>query len=96
MDVSADANRNGLKICQPSPTCPTDSDHWGGMNVREMDDGWPPDAIAPAEMTPCAICGGFDVWRSAAGDLFGKTPGSWRCLACDPPRINPRGEGVTE
>ncbi len=34
---------------------------------------------------PCPKCGSLELWESMAGDLFGLTPGRWRCLRCDPP-----------
>jgi hypothetical protein len=48
-------------------------------------DGWPVDCIDPDELTPCPKCGTLELWQSAAGDLFGLTPGRWRCMKCDPP-----------
>jgi len=39
--------------------------------------------IAPP--APCPDCGGLELWETVAGDLFGRTPGKWRCLICDPP-----------
>ena len=33
----------------------------------------------------CPECDGLELWESVAGDLFGRTPGKWRCLRCDPP-----------
>lgn len=48
-------------------------------------DGWPVDCIAPEQVTPCATCGSFELWQSAAGDLFGLRSGQWRCMKCDPP-----------
>ena len=45
--------------------------------------------FAPLELCnppdPCPDCGGLELWESVAGDLFGRTPGNWRCLRCDPP-----------
>jgi hypothetical protein len=41
------------------------------------------DCIDPPD--PCPKCGSLELWQSAAGDLFGRTPGRWRCLRCDPP-----------
>ena len=37
------------------------------------------------EVYPCIRCRGLELWESAAGDLFGLTPGRWRCMKCDPP-----------
>jgi len=37
------------------------------------------------EVVPCPKCGTLELWQSAAGDLFGLTPGWWRCVKCDPP-----------
>ena len=34
---------------------------------------------------PCPKCGTLELWQSLAGDLFGRTPGRWRCVKCDPP-----------
>jgi len=48
-------------------------------------DGWPVDCIDPNELTPCPNCGTLELWQSVAGDLFGLTPGQWRCMRCDPP-----------
>jgi hypothetical protein len=48
-------------------------------------DGWPADCIDPDELTPCPKCGTLELWQTAAGDLFGRTPGRWRCMKCDPP-----------
>lgn len=48
-------------------------------------DGWPADCIGPDELTPCPKCGTLESWQSVAGDMFGLTPGKWRCLRCDPP-----------
>lgn len=39
------------------------------------------------ELVPCPECGGLQLWQSAAGDLFGLTPGRWRCMKCDPPTV---------
>lgn len=36
----------------------------------------PPDA--------CPDCGSLELWQTVAGDLYGRTPGRWRCLRCDP------------
>ena len=33
----------------------------------------------------CPTCARWDLWQPAAGDLFGLTPGTWRCFRCDPP-----------
>ena len=33
---------------------------------------------------PCPKCGSWEQWQTAAGDLFGRTPGNWRCEKCDP------------
>lgn len=41
------------------------------------------------EVDPCPECGSLDLWRSAAGDLFGRTPGRWHCMKCDPPKTAP-------
>ena len=44
----------------------------------------------------CPECDGLEFWESVAGDLFGRTPGRWRCLRCDPPttarRLRDRAE----
>lgn len=48
-------------------------------------DGWPESWIEPNSIAPCPNCGTFELWESMAGDLFGKTPGRWRCMKCDPP-----------
>ena len=45
-------------------------------------DGWD-DAIDPPD--PCPTCGRLELWQSVAGDSFGQTPGTWRCVRCDPP-----------
>lgn len=37
------------------------------------------------ELTPCKYCGSLELWQSVCGDLYGKTPGRWRCVCCDPP-----------
>ena len=37
------------------------------------------------EVFLCPECGSLELWQSAAGDLFGLTPGPWRCMKCDPP-----------
>ncbi len=44
--------------------------------------GWD-DAIEPPD--PCPKCGTLELWQSVAGDPFGQTPGTWRCVRCDPP-----------
>ena len=54
-------------------------------------DGWPESSIEPNQLPACAACGNFELWRSAAGDPFGRKAGSWRCLTCDAPAIDPRG-----
>lgn len=48
-------------------------------------DGWSVDCIEPNGLTPCPKCGTLELWQSAAGDIFGLTPGRWRCMKCDPP-----------
>jgi hypothetical protein len=48
-------------------------------------DGWPVNAIDIDDLTPCAKCGSYVLWQAAAGDLRGRTPGPWRCMACEPP-----------
>ena len=40
---------------------------------------------AKDEPTPCLECGSLELWQTAAGDMFGRTPGNYRCLRCDPP-----------
>ena len=45
-------------------------------------DGWD-DAIEPP--VPCPKCGRLELWQSVAGDSLGQTPGTWRCVRCDPP-----------
>jgi hypothetical protein len=36
-------------------------------------------------LDPCPAGGSLAPWESVAGNLFGATPGQWRCLRCDPP-----------
>lgn len=43
------------------------------------------DSQVIGEVVPCPECGSLDLWQAAAGDLFGLTPGRWRCMKCDPP-----------
>lgn len=43
------------------------------------------DSIDPGEIPACPTCGSLDAWHSVAGDLYGRTPGRWRCEHCDPP-----------
>ena len=40
-------------------------------------------AIEPPD--PCPKCGRLELWQSVASDPFGLTPGTWRCVRCDPP-----------
>lgn len=55
-------------------------------NVRVVDDPevnpWEAAIELPAA---CRRCGSLELWQSVAGDLFGVTPGRWRCVQCDPP-----------
>jgi len=39
---------------------------------------------------PCSECGTLELWQTMAGDLFGRTPGRWRCMKCDPPTTSRR------
>lgn len=43
------------------------------------------DAIIPLD--PCPKCGSLELWQSLAGDLCGRTSGTWRCVHCFPPII---------
>jgi hypothetical protein len=45
------------------------------------------DRVDLSELTPCAKCGGLELWESMAGDKFGLAPGRWRCVLCDPPAL---------
>lgn len=59
----------------------------------ETDDDCPEDGVEvidPVEWNGCPTCGRLDAWQSEAGDRFGRTPGRWRCLRCDPPAASRR------
>jgi hypothetical protein len=59
-------------------------------------DGWPATSVDPDELTPCTRCGRLELWQSVAGDLFGLTPGRWRCVYCEPPLAANRLREQTE
>jgi hypothetical protein len=40
---------------------------------------------AIGEVVPCPKCCKLELWQTAADDLFGLTPGRWRCVKCEPP-----------
>jgi hypothetical protein len=51
-------------------------------------DGWPVGALDPDQVPACKHCGmQAPAWQSMAGDPYGHTPGTWRCLRCDPPAV---------
>ncbi len=54
------------------------------------------DSQVIGEVVPCPECGSLKLWQSAAGDLFGVTPGRWRCINCDPPTAARRLAEATE
>jgi hypothetical protein len=47
--------------------------------------GWPFNAVLPDEIPSCPHCRLQEAWQPPARDLFGRTPGTWRCIHCDPP-----------
>lgn len=44
----------------------------------------------------CPRCGSLEMWLSVADDVFGATPGKWRCVRCDPPEAGRRLRKLVE
>jgi len=63
---------------------PDATGRWGWQRVDFDANDWP-DFEGLPEVPACSECGGLEAWEPIAGDLFGATPGRWRCLKCDPP-----------
>lgn len=64
--------------------------------VNDSDFPWPADTIDPDDLEPCPRCGSLELWLQMAGDMFGKTPGQWKCQRCEPPTGWPFPRGVEE
>lgn len=105
MLVQLKANKADLlALLQPAPNDPSIAPLDPTEDLRVADvrpvglDGWPTGTINPDALTPCPKCGTLELWETVAGDLFGETPGRWRCMKCDPPvaarRLAARAERI--